>query len=375
MSIVPDSAHQGHRERLRERFSRSPQMLSDLEYLELLLTYAIPRMDVRPIAIDLLERFGNLEGVVSASFAEIKQVKGMGDSTVLFVNLICMVANRMSANMTEQNQPLLFPSDQVPVHVKVREMRVFANDEIETALQFLPRAAECPSLADFKNLLEQELPYNSQDTRQRRANYILDRYYPAGSINTPLSAYAQHFQSGDGLKSVVFYQLAKAEPILAKAADEFIFPALPLGKISRDALREFILGYLPEIKSASQAKVLRSIFYAYTLLGVGRTDGEYLKFQLHPGSQDAFAYVLMSEYPEPGIYSFDSLFDGPAHRWLLWDRDWIRKQLYLLRDLGIVSKVSEIDTVRQFSLEFGQKENLARYYQAIQNKPGSDTEL
>jgi DNA repair protein RadC len=254
-------------------------------------------------------------------------------------------------------------------------MRVFANDEIETALQFLPRAAECSSLVDFKSLLEQELPYNSQETRQRRASYILDRYYPAGSIDTSLTAYAQNFQSGDGLKSVVFYQLAQAEPILAKAADEFIFPALPLGKISRDSLRDFILGYLPEIKAASQAKVLRSIFYAYTWLGVGRTDGEYLKFQLHPGNQDAFAYILTSEYPEPGIYSFDNLYDGPAHHWLLWDREWIRKQLYVLRDIGVVSKVSEIDTVKQFSLEFGQQEFLTRYYQNTLKKSGRDTEL
>jgi hypothetical protein len=101
---------------------------------------------------------------------------------------------------------------------------------------------------------------------------------------------------------------------------------------------------------------------------VGREDNDTLKFQLHPGSLEALIYMLASEYPEPGIYSFESLFNGPIHRWLLWDREWIRKQLYALRDLQIVSKVSEIDTIRQFSLEFGQREILERFFKTTSQK-------
>ena len=163
-----------------------------------------------------------------------------------------------------------------------------------------------------------------------------------------------------------FIILPRQSLLLAKVADELVFPALPIGKIGREQLREFILSYLPKMSESSQKNSLRSITYAYDLLSVGREDNNSLKFQLRIGSLEAFIYILASEYPEPGIYSFESLFDGPAHRWLLWDREWIRKQLYSLRDLRIVSKVSEIDTVRQFSLEFGQRECIGTLFQVLQ---------
>jgi hypothetical protein len=241
-------------------------------------------------------------------------------------------------------------------------MRVFANDEIVTSLQHLPMAGDYSTFASYKSYLENHLPYNSIETRQRRANYILDRFYPDGDLNTILTLFTHNNRSQEALKSVVFYHLAKAESLLARVANDLVYPALPLGRIGREQLREFILGHLPKIKGSSQTKVLRSIFYAYDLLNVGREDNDSLKFQLHTGNLEAFIYILASEYPEPGIYSFESLFNGSAHRWLLWGREWIRKQLYTLRDMRILSKVSEIDTVRQFSMEFGPRECIERFF-------------
>lgn len=57
----------GHRQRLRERFSDGYGIgMQDYEILELLLTYAIPRRDVKPIAKNLISRFGSLNGVLDA---------------------------------------------------------------------------------------------------------------------------------------------------------------------------------------------------------------------------------------------------------------------------------------------------------------------
>ncbi len=52
------------------------------------------------------------------------------------------------------------------------------------------------------------------------------------------------------------------------------------------------------------------------------------------------------------MYSFERLFKGPMHRWLLWDRQWMVRQLYLLREAAILSKVSEIDGMRQFTTKY-----------------------
>lgn len=369
-----NSIHEGHRLRLKQRFLDSPGSLSDRDKLELLLTYAIPRRDVRPLVDELLARFLSLDAVFSATPASLLSIPGMGEATMIFIKAVDAAFPKGSIEMT--SQPQLFPVSPPKTAAKPREMRVFVNDEIATSLAHLPEAGKCDTFGEYKAYLGAYLPYNSFETRHRRANHILDRFYPEGDLDTPLTLFTQQCKSQEALKAVVFYHLALAEPLLAKAADEFFYPALPKGKIEREQLREFILGYLPEVGTSSQKNALRSIFYAYSLLGLGREDGEALRFQLRPGNLDAFMYVLAAEFPEPGIYHFDKLFDGPAHRRLLWDREWMRTQLYLLRDMKVISKVSEIDTIQQFSTEFEQRELLKQYFEKVasnlQKKQGDD---
>jgi len=62
------------------------------------------------------------------------------------------------------------------------------------------------------------------------------------------------------------------------------------------------------------------------------------------------------------------MYEGPLHRWLLWDREWLRGQLYNLRDLNIVSKIAEIDTLRQFTVEMDQETALKKYFSDPTNK-------
>jgi DNA repair protein RadC len=61
----PKPHYHGHRQRLRDRFLAS-SALPDYELLELLLFFSIPRRDVKPLAKQLIERFGSLGGVLAA---------------------------------------------------------------------------------------------------------------------------------------------------------------------------------------------------------------------------------------------------------------------------------------------------------------------
>ncbi len=71
--------HSGHRERLRLRFRREGLSgFAPHEVLELLLTYAIPRVDTNPLAHELIRRFGSLSRVLEAAPAELEQVPGIG---------------------------------------------------------------------------------------------------------------------------------------------------------------------------------------------------------------------------------------------------------------------------------------------------------
>ena len=69
-----------HRERLRTRFLEGgPAAVQDYEILEILLGAAIPRRDVKPLAKDMIDRFGGLAGVLNAKPAELTAVKGIGE--------------------------------------------------------------------------------------------------------------------------------------------------------------------------------------------------------------------------------------------------------------------------------------------------------
>jgi len=79
----------GHRKRLRARFSAHGfDGFHDYEVIELLLTYAIPRSDVKPAAKRLLKTFGTLAGVFDAPVSELSQVQGVGEKTAVFLTLI-----------------------------------------------------------------------------------------------------------------------------------------------------------------------------------------------------------------------------------------------------------------------------------------------
>ena len=69
----------GHRARLRERLLKDSTALADYEILELLLGYARLRRDTKPLAKELLSRFGSIRGVLDALPAEMQQVGGVGE--------------------------------------------------------------------------------------------------------------------------------------------------------------------------------------------------------------------------------------------------------------------------------------------------------
>ncbi len=88
--------HLGHRERLRAKLlNAGADALADYELLELLLFFAILRQDTKPIARALVERFGSFANVLAASPAELREVKGVGDSAVAIIKASQAAALRL----------------------------------------------------------------------------------------------------------------------------------------------------------------------------------------------------------------------------------------------------------------------------------------
>lgn len=83
------SLRAGHRERLRQNFLDGN--LAKYEILELLLSYAIPRRDVRPLARMLFKKFGGMFPILSASIDDLCKIPGMGRNTAIFIKTIQQV--------------------------------------------------------------------------------------------------------------------------------------------------------------------------------------------------------------------------------------------------------------------------------------------
>jgi DNA repair protein RadC len=96
----------GHRRRLREKFTNSGmEALHEYEALELLLTYAVKRKDVKPWAKALMERFKSLKGVLDAEIDDLKQIEGIGDGCAVFFKLVKETASLyLKAKAMEKKQ-------------------------------------------------------------------------------------------------------------------------------------------------------------------------------------------------------------------------------------------------------------------------------
>ncbi len=78
----------GHRARLREKFLKSPDALADYELLELALSYAIPRKDVKPLAKELINKFKSFDEVFNASVEDLTSVSGIKENTATMLKLM-----------------------------------------------------------------------------------------------------------------------------------------------------------------------------------------------------------------------------------------------------------------------------------------------
>ncbi len=97
----------GHRERLKERFREAgADALPDYELLEMLLFRAIKRGDTKPLAKQLLARFGTFAEVLSAPPERLMEVKGVGEAVATEIKLVHAAAMRLMRGQV-LNRPVL----------------------------------------------------------------------------------------------------------------------------------------------------------------------------------------------------------------------------------------------------------------------------
>jgi DNA repair protein RadC len=125
----------GHRERLRQKLlSAGPEALAEYEMLELVLMQAIPRRDTKPLAKQLISRFGSFAAVLAAEPNTLQEVKGVGDGVVAMLKIVQHAAQLMQRQLVIKRpvlgswQQLLDYCHSVMAHEKVEQFRLLFLD-------------------------------------------------------------------------------------------------------------------------------------------------------------------------------------------------------------------------------------------------------
>ena len=98
------SIHDGHRQRLKQRFlEEGLDSFTEIQALELLLFYCIPRKDTNPIAHALINRFGSLSQVLEAPVEELTKIPGISLNAATLLHLHRQMARYYLVNRITKN--------------------------------------------------------------------------------------------------------------------------------------------------------------------------------------------------------------------------------------------------------------------------------
>lgn len=402
---MSESSKDGHRERLRQRFAAGEaSSRTDEALLELLLCYGIPRRDVQPLAQELVQRFGSLDALLAADVAVLRQQPGLGEQSVVLLKLVDWIRGEGEAGPTADDvavahavgqlqllQEIELP-EEPPTQEPPRQQRtvdvvaepareadadappelaegpsreeravvhrpgtgLFGMSMLKEAIDALPRMPDTDSLDEIRVFLRANLPFSSEQTRQRNSSYVVRRMFPRGHADRAMRQFAHHFAGRQELREAAFYRFCVAEPLMLDVAEHLLLPAVGRGRLQRRAIREYLDERFPD--SRSQKLCTLAIVNSLAAGGIVGDQGEKLIVAYRQIALPSFAFVLHSEFPEPGMYDIGLLENSRVVRAMLWNPDQIVPSLYELRNRGLLSKVSEIDTVRQFSVKWSLEE-------------------
>lgn len=89
------NVHEHHRRRMKEHFLKDGlDTFNDIQALEMLLFYSIPRYDTNEIAHALLDEFGSFSAVFDADIAALKAVPGIGNESAIMIKFISQMYRR-----------------------------------------------------------------------------------------------------------------------------------------------------------------------------------------------------------------------------------------------------------------------------------------
>ncbi len=184
MSDAKKPGYLGHRQRIKEKYEKSGiDGWLDYEVLELALSYAIPRKDIKPIAKELLLRFKTINGVLDSDRKELRTVTGISEHTALFLKLLKDVAILYIENGIHNRDLLSSPQG---VHDYLKVSLKGAVDE-EFKMLFLDSRNQLIAVETFKiGTVNRSVVYPRKVVERALYNHavgvIIAHNHPSGAL-------------------------------------------------------------------------------------------------------------------------------------------------------------------------------------------------
>jgi len=381
---MSDIESKGHRQRLRERFTRGEDnSRSEEAILELLLTYAIPQKDVQPLAKGLLAEYGSLKALLASPIEKLVLSNGVKEGTAVLLKLVDWICQDLATRQPVKAAPevmtqaasfeclpqsLQHKEEKSPVSIKEafpceklakrNSVEIFGKAVLKEAINILPVIPLTSSIKEITEFLNNNLPFNSEQTRARRGRYIKYNMFHEGIVDISLLKFARAFPESRELKDVCFYKFCCAQPLMVEFVENVILTRIGAGFITRAVVEDYLRERFPGFKAVKDgtAAISEALFGAE----IASRKGKKIIFSLRAIPLKALNFVLHSEYPEPGMYDIRKLEENRIVKALLWNPELLLNSLYELRNLGIISRISEIDNVRQFTTKWRLEEAVVR---------------
>lgn len=352
--------------------------LSDEATLEHLIAYSVKERYLKPLSKCLIDSFGDLEGVLSADFKNLSEIEGMDSHTATLLKLVDHISSSRwmgrsgtSATKIQTSKQQNLLGSEIPLHPKSKPIKpkkrsppqkkktkarsgIFTNAVLKEAIGVLPELPDTEDLEETSNFLKKNLPFSAENTRRRYAPYITSRLFADGRADQALRSFAKIYAGRQELRDVCYYRFCKAEPLMVEVTDDLLIPSMGYGKLERSRIRDYLADKFPSSKSTH--KCARAIIDALTAAGIAQSDRQKISFRYREPTYASLAFIVHEEHPEPGMYEISELEQSPVIRAMLWNPGSLLQGLYELRNRGMISKISEIDSFRQFTTRYSPDE-------------------
>ena len=374
---MAEETETGLSQNLRENFiSGKTGAFTEEALLELLLSYALNRGKLQPLARKLIQEFGGLDNVLSSDYEALCRVKGVKSYTATLLKLVGYLrANETTRDQQneafrkpQQNliefQPLVDPKpiDLEPISSLRKEKPsrktgiakprsgLFTNSVLKEAIEILPKLPDTEDIGIIRAFLKVNLPFSGQNTRDRYVPYIVNRLFPEGRADRALRYLARIYPGSQVLRDACFYRFCKAEPLMLSVHNDLLMPAIGYGRIDRSKIRDYLTDRYPSAKVINLSA--KAIVNSLVAGGLAQSDRNKISFGYRDPRMASLAFVIHSEFPVPGMHEISSMEQNQAISAMLWNPDKLLPGLYELRNQGVLAKVSEIDRFRQFTTRF-----------------------